>query len=299
MGIEGIGSSVVIALAAVLWLVYLIPTWFRRREYLSTERNAVRLQQTIRILAETAETPDAVRADTTARSVAAQQRLVKHEAERQRAIERARDAAMSRAAAHTLATLKPAVAADVVAHSPAARRLRRARAATTCLLALGLASASLALTPVAAAVTTPLLAGSGIVIVGGVVALRRMAAVAARRAARVRELRTRVPMRAQPLQVFVETPVERASTEWTPIAVPKPLYLSRPTHQRLAEPAAIAPTAAEPAASEPATKEPGTGEPRPVEHTAIVSPFARMGYLEAPTERTTDLDDVLRRRRAV
>src|SRR5690606_25708013 len=45
MGFEGLSSSVVIVLAAVLWLVYLVPTWLRRREYLSTERNAVRLQQ--------------------------------------------------------------------------------------------------------------------------------------------------------------------------------------------------------------------------------------------------------------
>ena len=66
MGLEGVGSSVVIALAAILWLVYLIPTWFRRREYLSTERNALRLQQTMRILAETAETPEPARVEISA-----------------------------------------------------------------------------------------------------------------------------------------------------------------------------------------------------------------------------------------
>src|SRR5690606_41774453 len=60
MGIDGIGSSVVIAFAALLWFIYLVPTWLRRREYLSTERNAVRLQQTLRIMAETAQVPDAV-----------------------------------------------------------------------------------------------------------------------------------------------------------------------------------------------------------------------------------------------
>ena len=61
MGFDGLSSGVVIALAAILWLVYLVPTWFRRREYLATERNAVRLQQTLRIMAETAELPGQVR----------------------------------------------------------------------------------------------------------------------------------------------------------------------------------------------------------------------------------------------
>src|SRR6188474_857237 len=52
-----VGGGVLLALAAGLWLVYLIPSWLRRREYLATERNAVRLQQTLRVLAETAEVP--------------------------------------------------------------------------------------------------------------------------------------------------------------------------------------------------------------------------------------------------
>ncbi len=37
------GGGVVLAIAAALWLLYLVPTWLRRREYLATERNAVRL----------------------------------------------------------------------------------------------------------------------------------------------------------------------------------------------------------------------------------------------------------------
>jgi hypothetical protein len=30
MGADGVGSSVIIALAAVLWLAYLVPTWLQR-----------------------------------------------------------------------------------------------------------------------------------------------------------------------------------------------------------------------------------------------------------------------------
>jgi len=58
MDIGSWGGGLVLALVAVLWLVYLVPTWQRRREYLATERNAVRLQQTLRILAQTAELPE-------------------------------------------------------------------------------------------------------------------------------------------------------------------------------------------------------------------------------------------------
>ncbi len=43
-----------LAVATGLWFLYLVPTWLRRREYLSTERTATRLQQTLRVMAETA-----------------------------------------------------------------------------------------------------------------------------------------------------------------------------------------------------------------------------------------------------
>src|SRR6188472_2909914 len=102
---DGVGGGVLLALAAGLWLVYLIPTWLRRREYLATERNALRLQQTLRVLAETAEVPVAIRAEATARSVVQQQRtlrqaqqLAMREARAIEAEHRARDAAALRRA---------------------------------------------------------------------------------------------------------------------------------------------------------------------------------------------------------
>jgi hypothetical protein len=63
----GAGTAIMLAVAALLWFVYLVPTWLRRREYLATERTATRLQQTIRVMAETAEMPDTVRVAATAR----------------------------------------------------------------------------------------------------------------------------------------------------------------------------------------------------------------------------------------
>ncbi len=75
MDLTGAGGGLMLVLAAGLWLVYLVPNWLRREEFAATERNAVRLQRTIRVLAETAEAPTADRAkprplDAGTRSVA-------------------------------------------------------------------------------------------------------------------------------------------------------------------------------------------------------------------------------------
>lgn len=89
------GGGVVFAIAAALWIAYLLPSWMRRREYLATERTAVRLQQTLRILAETAELPDEVRVEAKARAVAEHQKVLK-KAER-KALEETRAAAAAEA----------------------------------------------------------------------------------------------------------------------------------------------------------------------------------------------------------
>jgi hypothetical protein len=77
MEISGLGGGLMFAAAAGLWMVYLMPTWFKRREYLATERNAVRLQQTLRVLAETSEVPAIVRVETSVRSIAEQERALR------------------------------------------------------------------------------------------------------------------------------------------------------------------------------------------------------------------------------
>ena len=77
MELTGAAVGVMLAIAAALWFVYLVPTWLRRREYLATERNAVRLQQTLRVLAETAEVPERCALEATAREAAQQQRTLR------------------------------------------------------------------------------------------------------------------------------------------------------------------------------------------------------------------------------
>lgn len=305
MGIEGIGSSVVIALAAVLWLVYLIPTWFRRREYLSTERNAVRLQQTLRIMAETAEVPETVHIESTARNVAAQQKLLRQEFERQRSIERAKEAAMSRAATRTLASLKPTVASGVVTHSTAAIRLRRSRAATSAVLLLSLVAIVVGLTPMLADVSATVIALGSTISVGAFALLSKMAAVARARAGVARGLAARRPAERTNVAREQATEATKSQEGWTPVPVPKPLYLSKPPVQQVVSDASIAEAHARLLAEAEEEKRMLREAERAEKVTPIRpaaasdSRFARMGIVDHSDNTVTDLDAALRRRRAV
>ena len=298
----GVSSGAMLALAAGLWLVYLIPTWLRRREYLATERNAVRLQQTLRILAESAEVPVEVRAETSARSVAAFQRSLRQQEQLAEAVTRARDAAVVRQTTRELAATQPALAAVVDSRSLAARRLRRTRVATS---AIFLASVAVLAVQTGFVVTTGMggaapavLAFAGVGSVTSFTLLGRLASISrARRAAPVqpvaRVVRRSAPVRQQPV-------APEAPKAWTPVPVPKPLYLSRPAVEpvvvvadevaaELREAAAAAERARRAAAAAPVV------EPIPFERP---SRFAAMGIVDQPPVATPDLDAVLRRRRA-
>src|SRR5512145_3139178 len=122
---DAIGGGVLVAVAATLWIAYLLPSWLRRRQYLATERNAVRLQQTLRILAETSETPEEVRVEMTTREVAAQERIL-HEHELAARLEA--QAAENLAIAERIAAEEAAAAAE---RELAERSERAARAAAT------------------------------------------------------------------------------------------------------------------------------------------------------------------------
>lgn len=305
MGMDGVGSSVVIALAAILWLVYLIPTWFRRREYLTTERNAVRLQQTIRIMAETADIPETVRLEADARTVAHQEKLLRQQFERDQAVLRAREAAMSRAAARTLATLTPAIASETIRRSPAARRLRRSRAGTTVVLLLAVLAAAASVTPIAVGIAPALLGSAIVVAVAAVALLARMASVARRRAAFAAELSAR-PEQPRRL-VLPEQPAvdDRATPGWVPVPLPKPLYLDRPAPQPVVSDAMraeererrLAAVAAAERAAVAAERAEKVTPIRPA--AASASRYIGMGVIDHSETTVTDIDAVLRRRRAV
>jgi len=243
MNIESWGGGVVLALVAALWLVYLVPTWQRRREYLATERNAVRLQQTLRILAQTAEVPDEVRIEANARSVADAQKILRHEEARREALRRAHEAARQRAVTRELAAAAPVLRAADRDPALAARRLRRSRLVSTVVLALSVVAV---VAGVASGITTSwVLVVAGLVFgAGAVTMLAQLAAVS-----RARARRSVVAPVAQPLKDFsgvmgegVVVRDDEASAEsrlWTPVPVPKPLYLRR-GRQRPATPAASA-----------------------------------------------------------
>lgn len=72
-----LSGGVIVLVAVLLWALYFLPTWRGRHQYYAAERNAVRLNQALRVLAETSETPEEVRLELTARTVLQQQRLAK------------------------------------------------------------------------------------------------------------------------------------------------------------------------------------------------------------------------------
>ena len=76
---ETSGTTLLLLMAAALWLVYLVPLWLKRSEYYATERNAARLGQTLRLLANTSEVSAEIKAELEARSIARKER----EAQRQ------------------------------------------------------------------------------------------------------------------------------------------------------------------------------------------------------------------------
>ncbi|EAR24860.1 membrane protein [marine actinobacterium PHSC20C1] len=215
MELTSIGGGAMLALAAALWLVYLIPNWLKNREYLATERNAVRLQQTIRVLAQTSELPEEVRAETVARRTA--------ELAKTRALQG--PVAVGRAV--TPPTREEALALSV-------RRLRRTRAFTTLVLAASV---------VVVGVQVALIATAGAAVLSGtwlVIAAATMAAISAstmlsrlaersraRAAAGAPTARAAAPRRRVVLSS--DAPVENVTSKvsWTPVPVPKPMYLTR------------------------------------------------------------------------
>jgi hypothetical protein len=298
----GLSSGAMLALAAGLWLVYLIPTWLRRREYLATERNAVRLQQTLRILAESAEIPTAVRAETSAKSVAAFQRSLLQQQQLADAVERARDAAASRQMGRQLAQAQPALAAVVNSRSLASRRLRRTRAVTSIVF---LASVAALVVQLVLLATTGMAAGTPAVLafaaVGSITSfamLGRLASISrARTAALVRQPVERRVQRSAPVARQQAAPV--AEKQWTPVPVPKPLYLSRPAPQPVVivadEVAAeLRQAAAEAERARRAAEAAPVVQPIPITRP---SRFAAMGIVEESGAAAPDLDAVLRRRR--
>jgi len=229
MGGQVLGGGVIVLVAVVLWLAYLLPSWHGRHQFYAAERNAVRLNQALRVLAETSETPQEVRLELNARTALAQQRLARQaQSEREQAeLDRARAelAVTTLQAKADAAAARERAAAQSRAEKarPELRRAnarRRARLTTTVIAAV---AAGLAVGGgfVLAATGSQLLLWSAVAVTIGCFALlQRMSAVQRRSVVRVAAPQVvRAPGVAGALQ---DVALASDRTVWTPRELPRP-----------------------------------------------------------------------------
>jgi hypothetical protein len=221
MGGQVLGGGVIVLVAVLLWLIYLLPSWHSRHQYDAAERNAVRLNQALRVLAETSETPDEVRLELNARTALAQQRLARRAlAERESAeLERSR-AELERARLERERARRERAA---VVAAPAARQSRARRRVRLALVIVGV----LALVAAVGGGWMVVQTGSQLLLWSAVatalvcfVLLRRMALVTARSASPAAD----APLREDAAVQDVALGGDR--TTWAPRELPRPLTAS-------------------------------------------------------------------------
>lgn len=279
-----LSGGVIVLVAVLLWMLYLLPSWRGRFQYDAAERNAVRLNQALRVLAETSETPGEVRLELNARTALAQQKLAKR-------LQSEKEAAELMKLREELAATR----ADPVMRQARARR--RVRIAATSTLLLGLIVTGLGVWQLIALQAQLLLwVGGSIIVVAGF-ALQRMSAVAARAARRS----VRV----------VEQPVQRAEPElhdqgpatWTPRPLPEPLVSVAGSRAQVARAELDAQEKRRAAARLAELREraermaPAAPVQIPAAAQAAASPFARMGYVD-DAEIEAHVRDLLAKRAA-
>ena len=302
MGFTGLDGGIMVALAAGLWLVYLMPTWFKRREYAALEKTNIRRQQALRVLEETAPVPAVERVA----SIVSPTGQVTDRDKLAEAIKRSRDAQAARVASRQYAEESAAPGQAATSKARISRRLRRTRGVAILLLIAALITIVVQL---GLMIATGVAAGAwsvlGFAAVVGVVsfaALGRLASMARRRASIVA-----APVQARPMRTRILEDREAARppvARWTPVPVPKPLYLSRseavPVEPAVSpleslRAAALESDRALREAQESPEVSPITKPERPA---AAASAFASMGIVDRTDVTGPDLDEALRRRRA-
>lgn len=230
MGGQVFGGGVVVLVAVTLWMVYLLPSWHGRHQFNAAERNAVRLNQALRVLAETSETPQEVRLELNARTALAQQRLARQaQVEREQVeLERVRaelEIAKLQARAEAAAAREAAAIASARERArPEIRRAqarRRARLVITVLAAAAIALGAWGGVQLASAGSSLLVWPAAALLISCALLLQRMSHV--QRRAVVRESVVSVERVARDVQdVMLGT--ER--TSWVPRELPRPLTAS-------------------------------------------------------------------------
>lgn len=314
MGGQVLGGGVIVLVCVLLWLVYLLPSWASRHRYDASERNAVRLNQALRILAETSETPEEVRLELNARTAYTQQRLARRAqaerddlerraqsqrdelarrslAEREQLARRAqtehedleRRAVQEREAARLEEARRELAAARALPAARRARARRRARLVTTII-----AVASLALIGMGIWIVTQsgaqfaLWAGVGLAAVSGIL-LHRMSRVGTASASRAVE--TSVVEHAELSVQDVTLPTDRRN--WAPRSLPRPLTASAGSRAAAVLDAAEAREALRQAAREESLREraeaqrpPSIVAARRTRDEAAAAEFARRGPVD-------------------
>ena len=214
MGGQVLGGGVIVLVAVLLWLVYLLPSWHSRHQYNAAERNAVRLNQAIRILAETSETPDEVRLELNARTALAQQRLAKR-------VQAEHEQAATEDLRQQLTAARFAPAARM------ARARRRTRLTATVVLFASLVITGLGIWQFVAVGTQLGLWMGGALALVSLVALRRMATVGVRAATRA--VTVDASARAASTLHDIELTATVRDTSWTPRPLPQQLVTSAGT----------------------------------------------------------------------
>ncbi|MBS1675581.1 MAG: hypothetical protein JSS74_16630 [Actinobacteria bacterium] len=203
-----LSGGVIVVVAALLWLLYFLPSWRGQHQFDAAERNALRLNRALRVLAESSEAPHEVELELTARTALAQQKLARRlQTDREQA---------------ELQVLREQLAATHA--DPAFRRARarrRTRLIATVMFVLALVAIGVGVWQLLAGGSAMLLSAGAATALVAILVLQRMAWVA-RRAAR-RHARAvaepdaaRVPVREAELH-------DQGPRTWTPRTLPEPL----------------------------------------------------------------------------
>ena len=288
------GGGIVFAIAAALWVVYLIPTYLRRRNFDATERNAVRMQQTIRALAETTDVPEEIRVEASARAVIEQKRVL-------RQAEAAARAQVRQAAGRAVGYDEQAVSA--------AHRARRNRLASALFLLATIIGVVAGILILANGGSWETLAISCIAF--AIALITQEVVVSVQAAAHV------APANANRFasEFFDQGHYKPAVAQrtWTPTALPRPLHLSEGTLAQAVVQSQMAAERMRQNAQESALVErmsmdnaglenlrrsvPATPVQAPVADS-VSARLASMGVVAETESAELDLDAVLRRRRA-
>ncbi|GGD82753.1 hypothetical protein GCM10007269_27020 [Microbacterium murale] len=263
-----LSGGVIVLVAVLLWMLYLLPSWRGRYQYNTSERNAVRLNQALRVLAETSETPAEVHLELNARTAHAQQKLAKRLQSEKESVELVR-----------LREELAATRADPVVRQARARR--RVRVVATVLLIAGLIVAGLGVWQLLTGGTQLLAWIGGALSSVAAVMLQKMASVARRAARRPVSVVTESTAAAR-----VSPPLhDQGRASWTPRPLPTPLVAVAGSATQIARAEIDAQQALRRAVRVAALRERAEemAAPAPVSLPAAKeasSPYARMGFVD-------------------